>query len=166
MSKVTLTQVNTNASGFYSEKTKQLLDLLNDPNMYLEANKIIADAIKPYVPKEHGALQNSVVVTPKEIIWGTGLDYAHYQFVGTVYKKNYPITKGGVIVGWYSKGAKTPSLAQLGTPGNWKGWWFGYHNGASVKEWTKMYEWKLKSDTNMQITKMLKAECRKRGLNV
>ena len=149
----------------YSQKTIRLLQLLNDPTMYLEANKIIADAIKPYVPRETGALQESVVVTPKEIIWST--PYAHYQYVGRVYEKNYPITKNGQIVGWYSKGSKTPSVRTMGHfKGSLKGWFFGYHNGASTPQWTKMYEWQLKSQTNLEITKMLKAECKKRGLTV
>ena len=166
MNTVKLEQVNVSTEGFYSGRTRQLLQLLNDPNMYLEANKIIAEAIKPYIPKDTGALQDSVVITPKEIIWGVGLSYAHYQYMGVVYEKNYPITKNGVIVGWYSKGSKTPSMRTMGHfKGSWKGWFFGYTNGASVSQWTKMYEWQLKSQTNLEITKMLKAECRKRGLS-
>lgn len=161
MSAVTFYPVNV-----YSRKTTELLALLNDPNMYIQANQIIADAIKPYIPKKSGALQQSVRITPDEIVWGEGLDYAHYQYVGLVYGKNYPITKNGTIVGWYSKGSKVPNGNTLGGyfKGSWKGWFFGYTNGASVKEWTKMYEWQLKSQTNKEITKMLKAECKRRGL--
>ena len=151
-----------------SKKTIELLKLLNDPDMYLEVNKIIAEAIKPYVPKKTGALQQSVVITPKEISWGVGLDYAHYQYEGVVYGKNYPITKDGNIVGWYSKGTKSPTTRELGGyfKGSWKGWFFGYSSGGSVKQWTKIYEWQLKRETNVKITRMLKAECKRRGLNV
>lgn len=161
--------VSISVKNLPSKRALELLAMLNDPNIYLETNKIIADAIKPYVPKKTGALQQSVVITPKEISWGVGLDdYAHYQYEGVVYEKNYPITKNGVIVGWFSKGTKTPTTRELGGyfKGSWKGWFFGYTTGGSVKQWTKMYEWQLKRETNAKITKMLKAECRKRGLNV
>ena len=159
MSVVSLDPVN-----LYSQKTTELLRLLNDPTVYLEANKIIADAIKPYVPRKSGTLQESVVVTPTEITWNT--PYAHYQFEGIVYEKNYPITKDGAIVGWYSKGSKTPSSRTMGHfKGSLNGWFFGYTNGASTSQWTRIYEWQLKSQTNMEITKMLRAECRRRRLN-
>jgi len=162
-----MSTISLNPTKLYSQKTIELLRMLNDPDMYLKANQIIADAIKPYVPKKSGALQQSVVVTPKEIIWGTGLDYAHYQYEGVVYEKNYPITKNGVVVGWYSKGSKTPTTRPLGGyfKGSWNGWFFGYSTGGSVSQWTKIYEWQLKSQTNIEITKMLRAECKRRRLN-
>ena len=96
---------------------------LKKPEVIEAATKIIAEEITPYVPKgETGNLRKyDIIANSKrsQIIWGRGLDYAHYQWAGVVYAPNYPVMRNGVVVGWHSPAGskKYPTDRMLGGPG-------------------------------------------------
>lgn len=157
-------------SRFRTKKQQQLLALLNNKNIKKQVNTIIKDEINQFVPMRSGALRASAQVTPESISWGRGLKYAGYQYRGDVYVPNRPITKGGQIVGWYTPAGTTkhlhPEGKKLGTPGEWKGWKFGYFTPDTHYHWDKYFTDSAKRRAGLEITKMLKRECRQRGLKV
>lgn len=165
-----------NIEVLYSKGTKNYLWKLNeftkmfdDQEMRTRINYFILTAIQPYVPKQSGELRKSYKVRPDRITWGEGLDYAHYQHEGVVWAPNYPIMSGGKIVGWYSppgEGTKHPTDRELGVPGSWRGWNFGYTTPNTQHHWTEVYKGALKNETNKKITAYLKSECKMRGLDV
>lgn len=148
--------VQFNTKVVYSKKIKQLLDMLNDNEVRKNVNQFIADALTPYVPIQSGKLRRSVYVGPKIISWGRGIPYARYQFNGEKYSPSIPITRNGEVIGFFSPSdvPKQPTGEMLGvsTPG-------------TMHHWTDAYSWQLKNQTNQQITRYLKKECRARGLN-
>ncbi|MBR3644994.1 MAG: hypothetical protein IKN54_01115 [Lachnospiraceae bacterium] len=172
----------------YSRKMNKLVKMLNDKDVKINVNQFIADAIQPYVPKKSGKLRDTLYVGPRVISWGRGLDYAHYQFEGEVYGPNYPGIEKDGSPGWRSASIKHPTGRELGA---FKGilmlspkwqvteegdyirpqsfepipYEFGYTTDGTRHHWTEVYQWKLKSDTNKKITRYLKQECKKRGLN-
>ena len=68
---------------------------------------------KKYVPYKEGILQNTVNITPWQIIHTQ--PYAHYQYMGKVYGPNIPMFSGGAIVGFRSipKSEKHPTGKSL-----------------------------------------------------
>lgn len=175
---VTRERINFTLDNMYSGKTTQYLrklarlkNMLDDPETRKIINYFIGSEINRFVPKKSGQLRASMEVYPDKITWGEGLPYAQYQFGGVVYAPNYPRTEKdtGRIIGWYSpkgSGTKHPTNRELGIPGEWRGWKFGYTTPKTQHHWTDVYQGKLKSDTNKRITKYLKDECRMRGLNI
>lgn len=83
---------------------------------------------KPYVPFYTGKLANGVRYEPKCI--EHVVPYAHYQYTGEVYGPNYPITRSGRVVGYYSPPRKHPTGRALQYP----------HNPMASKEWDKKAE--------------------------
>jgi len=71
--------------------------------------------MEPYVPADNLVLtQNVRVYTEQEAgIVEYELPYAHYQWQGEVYGPNYPIVRGGEVIGWCSPGHKTPTGKKL-----------------------------------------------------
>ena len=164
--------VKIEVARFRTDKQKALLAMLNDKSVQKESNKILKDYINAFVPKESGALRRSAIVTHETISWGRGLPYAHYQYEGEIYGPNYPIIKGGRIVGWYSKPGvpKHPTGRKMGpyTKGNeWLGYPFGYSEPGTSHHWDEEFNKSLrwKAQANKEITRYLKKECKKRGLN-
>lgn len=159
--------IKVDAKYVYSRRAQELINLLDDRNVKIHVNQMIADAIEPYVPMDTGRLRRSLYVGPNVISWGRGLNYAYYQHEGEVYGVNVPITSRGTIVGWYSRPGveKQPTGRELGVPGEWHGWHFGYTTPGTQHHWTEVYKQQLKSDVNREITRYLKAECKRRGLN-
>ena len=159
--------VTLDVEAYRTEKQERLLRMLNDPNVRTVVNTYIRDAMQTYVPKKTGALRRSSKVTPTTISWGDGLKYAHYQWYGEVYGPNYPITRGGHIVGWYSKPGvpKRPTGRKLGAPGQYKNWVFGYTTPETMDHWNTMYYGQLRTATNGKINAYLRKECSKRGLS-
>lgn len=170
---------------FRTKRQQQLLKMLNDPKVQKQVNRYIADAITPFVPKKGGKLRRSVIVGPKSISWGRGLKYAHYQYEGEVYGPNYPIVQGGTlagffraggrrypifnggtITGWYSIPGMTkhPTGRELGVPGEWRGWKFGYTTSGTRHHWDRAFTYQVKLKANQEITRYLKRECKSRGL--
>lgn len=150
-----------------TNKQDKLLALLNNSAVKRNVNKFIGDAITPYVPMETGRLRDSMYVGPTLISWGRGLEYAHYQYEGEVYGLNIPISSLGTIIRWTSLPGVTkyPTGRELGVPGEYRGWIFGYTTPGTQHHWTEVYETDLKRETNQKITRYLKQECKARGLN-
>lgn len=154
-------------SRFRTEKQKKLLALLNDKDIKIKVNTIVKDAINEnFVPMKTGALRKSANVTPESISWGKGLKYAGYQYRGVVYGPNHPIIRANRIVGWYSTPGMTkhPTGRELGVPGYWMGWRFGYTTSGTHHHWDRYFRYMPKLKANLEITRMLKRECKKRGL--
>lgn len=151
---------------FRTKKQQQLLVLLNDKSVKVQANTIIKDTINQFVPMKTGTLRESADVTPESISWGKGLKYAGYQYRGEVYGPNYPRTKNGAIVGWYSKRGmqKYPTGRELGVPGEWMGWRFGYTTANTQHHWDRQFVGPTKLKASIEITRLLKRECKRRGL--
>lgn len=158
--------VKIEVSKFRTKRQQELLKMLNDPKVQKQVNTYIADAITPFVPMKSGRLRRSRIVGPKSISWGRGLKYAHYQYAGEVYGPNFPIIKGGNIVGWYSTPGmkKHPTGRELGIPGEWMGWTFGYTTPGTQHHWDKAFTYQVKLKTNQEVTRYLKRECKRRGL--
>lgn len=158
--------VSINVIAYHTKTQEKLLAMLNDKAVHKHINTIIKDAINPFVPMKSGKLRRSAVVTDQSISWGRGLPYARYQYGGIVYAPNFPMTRGGEIVGWYTpKGMKKiPTDRELGTPGQWKGWKFGYTTPNTRHHWDSAFDLSVKQAANLEITKYLKQECKNRGL--
>lgn len=159
---------------FRTHRQKQLLkNYLNEPGVRKSINEMIGNYINNYVPMESGELRNSMRANEKSISWGANSEagkYAHYQYEGEVYGPNIPITQGGIIVGWHSiaGSTKSPTGRELGIPGEWKGWIFGYTTPGTKHHWDKLFnqDIRAKAEVNREITRQLKRECKARGLKV
>ena len=151
---------------FRTKKQQKLLDMLNDKVVKKQVNLRILNAINKFVPKKTGALRSSARVTSEFISWGTGLEYARYQYGGQIYGPNRPITEKGRIVGWFSTPGqrKYPTGRELGIPGYWRGWRFGYTTPGTHHHWDRYFRYLPKMRTNLEITRYLKQECKRRGL--
>lgn len=160
--------VTIDVDQFRTKKQQQLLAMLNDKQVKVEINTRIKDAINKFVPKKSGALRESAVAHADYISWGENLSapYARYQYYGQVYGPNHPIMRGGRIVGWYSTPGrpKHPTGRELGVPGYWKGWRFGYTTHGTHHHWDRYFRYMPKLRTNIEITRYLKRECKRRGL--
>lgn len=160
--------INIQVAKFRTKKQDKLIALLQDKTVQKEVNEKIKDAINDFVPMKSGALRRSALVTHKSITWGRGLKYARYQYGGEVYGPNHPIIRQGKIVGWYSKPGVTkhPTGRELGVPGEWKGWVFGYTTPGTKHHWDEQFskDRRWKAQANIEVTRMLKAECKRRGL--
>lgn len=158
--------VNIQLERFRTKKQQKLLAMLDDKSVQKQCNTIIKDAINQFVPKKSGALRRSAIVTYKSITWGRGLPYAHYQYEGEVYGPNIPIIKEGTIVGWRSIPGmqKYPTGRELGIPGEWMGWKFGYTTPGTHHHWDEYFKYAPKQKANLEITRLLKRECKNRGL--
>lgn len=159
--------VNIQVSKFQTKKQQKLIAMLNDKKVLKDVNTVIKDAINEFVPMKSGALRRSAIVTHKSITWGRGLPYAHYQYQGEVYGPNHPIVSGGRIIGWYSTPGMTkyPTGRELGVPGEWMGWKFGYTTSGTHHHWDEYFKYGPKMKANLEITRMLKRECKRRGLS-
>jgi hypothetical protein len=168
---------------FYRDKIAYFLNMLEEHDVLIKANEKIAKALEPYVPSKSGALARSWIAHPNVITWGekptpgftSPHEYARYQYGGQVYGVNLPIweyqpeTKTSRIIGWYtpkSSVPKQPNGNELGVPGNWMGWSFGYTTPGTMHHWVNAYKGDVKAKTNLEITMFLKRECRRRGFDV
>ncbi len=159
--------VTIDVARFRTKKQEELLAMLNDKKVKTEINTRILNTINKFVPKKSGALRRSGRATSEYISWGEGLaQYARYQYYGEVYGPNRPIVKNGTIVGWYSTPGqrKYPTGRELGVPGYWMGWRFGYTTRGTHHHWDRYFTYFPKMKTNLEITRYLKKECKRRGL--
>lgn len=142
---------------------RKLLDLVGNEKTKRGINQIIADMVKPYVPYKSGSLRESVQVGPKTIAWRKV--YARYQYYGEVYGPNFPIMSGGKIVGWYSRPGekKHPTGRELGLPGEWKGWTFGYTTPGTKHHWLDEMMMYDKRAMQLRITNYLKRRAKELG---
>lgn len=147
--------VNIRLDKYRTRKQTKLINMLNDKSVQRQVNTYIKDAITPYVPMRSGALRRSAIVTHSSITWGRGLPYAKYQYEGVAYKPSLPITESGSLVDFYSipgrqKYRSTQKL-QYSVPG-------------TRDHWDEAFKGFVRLRTNQQITRYLKAECKRRGL--
>lgn len=133
---------------------QKLYGIIDNDKTRRGVNRIIADLIEPYVPFKSGALRQSVQVGPKQIRWT--VPYARYQYYGEVYGPNFPIMSKGVIVGWWSPEKKHPTGRELGVPGFWKGWKFGYTTPGTKHHWIDQMLQNDRRSMQLRITNYLK----------
>ncbi len=161
--------INIQVLQFRTKRQDELIAMLNDPEVRTNMNKILGKYINNFVPLgKTGKLRESMEATPDSITWGKNLErnYAGYQYRGQVYGPNIPIIRQGTIVGWYSRKPKHPTGRELGVPGEWKGWVFGYSEPGTKHHWDEQFskDRRWKAQANREITQELKKECKRRGL--
>ena len=173
--------ITLDVTKFNTKKQQKLLQMLNDKKVLVEVNTRIKDAINKFVPKKTGALRASARVTSNMIAWGEGLSYARYQYGGEVYGPNLPGLEGGNPA-WRSRRGmqKHPTGRELGKRGAallYPKWGvkdpsqrrpylytFGYTTHGTHHHWDQYFRYLPKMKTNLEITRYLKKECKKRGL--
>ena len=119
-------------------------------------NEAILETANEFVPRISGSLAESGKATAKSIMWKA--PYARYQYGGIVYAPNSPITRGDTIVGWYTRAGTTkhPTNRELGVPGKWRGWNFGYTTENTSHHWVaKMMQYRYRI-MQIRITSALK----------
>ena len=153
---------------YQTELQQKLLGVLDDNSVHTEINQIIADMVKPYVPKDSGKfpsrnpadypgrLRESASVTANGITWRT--PYAHYVYRGELYEPNIPIHPKGdpkTILGFYSPKGETkhPTGKSL-----------AYSTDGTGPHWFELMLMQERRRMNVRITNYLKAECKRRGL--
>ncbi len=149
--------VNIQLGKYRTNKQIKLINMLNDKSVQKQINTYIKDAITPFVPMQSGALRRSAIVTPNSITWGRGLPYARYQYEGFVYKPNLVASANGGFgeTFFYS----IPGRRKIKS--NQK---IVYHTPGTRDHWDESFKGFVRLKTNQQITRYLKAECKRRGL--
>lgn len=152
----------------FIEPTKlqqKLLDIINDNSVKRGINQIVGEYANNYVPMNTGSLRDSMEVDSEKISWGRGLKYARYQYNGEVFGPNIPIVKQGEIVGWFSRPGqeKQPTGRELGIPGEWRGWKFGYSTPGTKHHWIDEMLSNERRSMQMRITNYLKWEAKKKN---
>lgn len=148
-----------------SELQKQLLAIVNNKEAMREAHRILGEMCEPYVPMESGQLRASMKAYPTSVKWET--PYAHYQYEGVVYSPNYPLIRQGIVVGWRSPAGrkKKKTNRELGVPGSYMGWQFGYTTPGTAHHWfEKAMAGRGKNTYSINVTKMLKTMAKKKGV--
>ena len=141
---------------------RKLLAVVDNDTTRRGINQIIADMANEYVPMQSGDLRASVGrVGPKTISWSA--EYARYQYYGQVYGPNFPVIQGGNVVGWYSPEKKYPTGRELGVPGFWRGWTFGYTTPGTGHHWIDKMMANDKRTMQLRITAYLKKRAREVG---
>lgn len=140
-----------------TELQAKLLKLVNNEKAMRETHRILGEMCDPYVPEKTGGLRHSMKVYPTSVKWET--PYAHYQYTGVVYAPNYPIMMGSTVVKWRSPAGKRKRKTnrELGVPGEWNGWKFGYSTPGTTHHWfDRAMEGRGKNNFSVAVTKMLK----------
>lgn len=130
MSDVTIT-----VSSPYTALQTKLMRIVGNEETHQIAHELLGEMCNDYVPQDTGALRLSMEATPYYVRWDT--PYARYQYEGEVYGPNKPITVAGTIVGWYTPAGagRHPLGRELGVPGTWRGWTFGYTEPGTGHHW-------------------------------
>ena len=141
---------------------QQLLSVVDSESTRRGINEIVGEMANKYVPAESGALRESMHAGPKTVTWST--PYARYQYYGEVYGPNFPIESQGIIVGWFSRPGerKHPTGRELGIPGEWKGWTFGYTTPGTKHHWYNRMLDNDKRVLQIRITNFLKRKFREK----
>ena len=138
---------------------KKLFSLIDDNDVMQEIHQMLGEQCNSFVPKKSGELRQSMKAYPEFVRWET--PYAHYQYEGEVYGPNRPVIKKGIIVGWYSKGPKYPTGRELGVPGEWMGWRFGYTTPGTGHHWfDAAMENGGRRTFSLRVTNLLKRKAR------
>ena len=147
---------------------KRLLAVMSDKETMREVHKKLKEFVEPFVPMDTGNLRDHAKVLPSGVVYET--PYAHYQYMGIVYEPNIKIwsydkgSKSSSIVAWRSvKGTKkTPSERELGVPGEWMGWRFGYSEPDTTHHWMEeAFKSGGKARFSKQATRVMKARARR-----
>lgn len=131
---------------------RKLATLLNDEETRLGINEILLECINKYVPEgETGELRSTAYATAENIVWSK--EYAHYQFIGTVYGPNFRVVdpETGMLT-WKSpkgKGSKYPTFRPLG-------WYNGYSTPGTGPDWANEMWRNERRQTNLRITNYMK----------
>ena len=176
--------VTIDVEQFRTKKQNKLLQMLNDPNVKVNVNTRIKNAINQFVPKKTGALRASARVHQDYISWGEGLpQYARYQYYGEIYGPNLPGAENGNPAWRSHKGRKKYPMGRMmgefngvvllhprwqkGTPRvtGLLPYKFGYTTPNTGHHWDKYFRYAPKMKTNLEITRYLKKECKRRGLS-
>lgn len=173
MADASISVIEVDITGFRTKKQKALIELLQDKRVQKQANEILAKYVNHFVPMRNGDLRRSAKATADTISWGEGLSkpYAIYQYNGQIFGPNFPIIRGGRIVGWYSRrGEKKHPTGRMMGPyrmGNsWLGYDFGYTTPGTGHHWDEKFNKSIrwKAQAGIEITRFLKKECKRRGL--
>lgn len=114
---------------------RALMNIITNKEAMREVHRKLGERCNEYVPYKHGELRASMRPYPQSVRWEA--DYAKYQYLGEVWGPNKPIFKNGEVVGWKSVPleARRPTGRELGVPGYWKGWRFGYTTPGTAHHW-------------------------------
>lgn len=148
-----------------SDLQAQLLDIVKTDTAMREAHRILGEMCEPYVPKSSGGLRASMKAYPSSVKWET--PYAHYQYEGVVYGPNYPIIRQGIVTAWRSPAGKRKKKTnrEIGIPGEWKGWKFGYTTEGTGHHWfDQAMKGRGKNQYSIAVTRMLKALAKKKNV--
>lgn len=141
---------------------RRLLAVMSDRRAKEEVHKEIGEYVQDFVPMDSGQLRNSMHYTANSVTWDT--PYARYQYEGEVWGPNKPIFSGNTIVGWEDKPLSTrhPTGRELGKPGYWKGWKFGYKTPGTTHHWWEeaLQKKGMRGYTN-RVTAILKRRARR-----
>lgn len=145
---------------------KRLLAVMSNKETMREIHQELKEFVEPYVPMLSGGLRESAEAKPSGVVYTA--PYAHYQYEGEVYGPNLPrwhYSKGGktsYITGWYSQPGKVPMGRELGVPGEWKGWKFGYKTPNTTHHWMEeAFKNGGKARFSKRATHVMKARARR-----
>ena len=141
---------------------KRLVAVLNNNKVMREAHQLLGELCNPYVPMKSGNLRLSMKAYPKSVRWE--VPYAKYQYEGEVWGPNKPIYRSGSIVGWKDIpiSEKSPTGRELGLPGFWRGWTFGYTTEGTKHHWfDEAMANGGKRTYSIRVTNMLKQEAKR-----
>lgn len=157
--------VQITVSNPYTALQKKLAKVVGSEEAHLIAHETLGRFCNRYVPHKTGELRRSMEVTPDYVSWDT--PYARYQYEGDVYGPNVPIIQNDIIVGWYTPEGSSRYFTgrELGVPGNYKGWVFGYSQPGTGHHWfEKAMAGGGKRRFSLQFTNALKRHVRELDL--
>lgn len=145
---------------------KRLLAVMSNKETMREVHEELKDFVEPYVPTSSGDLIQSADALPSGVVYRE--PYAHYQYEGEVYGPNIPIwrysksDKTSYITGWRSRKGKVPTGRELGRPGKWKGWKFGYSTPGTTHHWMEeAFKNGGRARFSKRATRVMKARARR-----
>lgn len=94
---------------WHTDVNKKVKDVTH--NRQCIVDEAVLRYMDPYIPYQTGTLAKSAVTGT---VIGSGrieqtTPYARYLYYGEVYGPSYPITSGGEVIGFFSKGPKHPT---------------------------------------------------------
>lgn len=145
---------------------KRLLAVMSNKETMREVHEKLKEFVEPFVPMNTGNLRDHARALPSGVIYES--PYAHYQYEGVVYGPNIKIwsydkgSKSSHIIGWRSPKGKVPTERELGVPGYWKGWKFGYSTPNTAHHWMEeAFKGGGKARFSKQATRVMKARARR-----
>lgn len=147
---------------------RKLLDIIDDKEVMREIHRKLGERCEPYVPYKTGKLRASMRPYPQTVRWET--PYGHYQYEGEIWGPNKPVFSSAtsrkfgssIIIGWRSGTSKHRTGRELGIPGYYRGWKFGYTTPGTAHHWLDraMANGGLRA-YSISVTALLKRRARK-----